>query len=90
MVEVTQADRDAAIDLDELHIIQVWNIDRVAAAFAGHRQTATKAQAAEIERLREALTTIRDRKWNTMTQGCDAACEAAHLARAALAGKAEQ
>jgi len=41
-------------------------------------------QAAEIKLLREALTTIRDRKWNTMTQGCDAACEAAHLARAAL------
>ena len=36
------------------------------------------------ERLREALTAIRDRKWGTMTQGCDAACEAAHLARAAL------
>ena len=37
MVEVTPADRDAAINLDELHIIQVWNIDRVAAAFASHR-----------------------------------------------------
>jgi hypothetical protein len=43
-----------------------------------------EAQAAEIERLREALTTIRDRKWNTMTQGCDAACEAQSIARAAL------
>jgi predicted aminopeptidase len=49
-----------------------------------------EAQAAEIERLREALTTIRDRKWNTMTQGCDAACAAFNLARAALTGKAEQ
>ena len=49
-----------------------------------------EAQAAEIERLREALTTIRDRKWNTMTQGCDAACAAFNLARAVLAGKAEQ
>ena len=38
MVEVTPVDRDAAINLDELHIIQVWNIDRVAAAFAHHRQ----------------------------------------------------
>ena len=38
MVKVTPVDRDAAINLDELHIIQVWNIDRVAAAFARHRQ----------------------------------------------------
>ena len=52
MVKVTPADRDAAIDLDELHIIQVWNIDRVATAFAHHRQAAVEAQAAEIERLR--------------------------------------
>jgi len=52
MVKVTPADRDAAIDLDELHIIQVWNIDRVAAAFAHHREAAVEAQAAEIERLR--------------------------------------
>ena len=37
MVKVTPVDRDAAINLDELHIIQVWNIDRVAAAFARHR-----------------------------------------------------
>ena len=38
MVKVTPVDRDAAINLDELHIIQVWNIDRVAAAFAHHRE----------------------------------------------------
>ena len=38
MVKVTPVDQDAAINLDELHIIQVWNIDRVAAAFAHHRQ----------------------------------------------------
>lgn len=43
MTNVTQADRDAAIDLDELHIIQVWNIDRVARAFAEHRQAASTA-----------------------------------------------
>jgi hypothetical protein len=55
MVKVTPADRDAAIDLDELHIIQVWNIDRVAAAFAHHRQAAIENQAAEIEKLRAAL-----------------------------------
>lgn len=57
MTEVTQADRDAAIDLDERHIIQVWNIDATAKAFAEHRVRATEAQAAEIERLREALET---------------------------------
>ena len=49
-----------------------------------------EAQAAEIERLREALTKISLRKWNSMTQGCNAAREANDIARAALAGKAEQ
>ena len=49
-----------------------------------------EAQAAEIERLREALTKISLRKWNSMTQGCNAAREASNIARAALAGKAEQ
>jgi hypothetical protein len=48
-----------------------------------------EAQAAEIERLREALTKISLRKWNSMTQGCNAAREASNIARAALAGKAE-
>ena len=56
MVKVTPADRDAAIDLDELHIIQVWNIDRVAAAFAHHRQAAVEALIAENERLRQPKT----------------------------------
>jgi len=50
MTEVMQADRDAAIDLDERHIIQVWSIDATAKAFAEHRARATEAQAAEIER----------------------------------------
>jgi hypothetical protein len=54
---------------------------------SGNRISALEA---ENERLREVLTTIRDRKWNTMTQGCDAACDAAKIARAALVGKAEQ
>ena len=49
-----------------------------------------EAQAAEIDRLREALTKISLRKWNSMTQGCNAAREANDIARAALAGKAEQ
>lgn len=71
MTEVTQADRDAAIDLDERHIIQVWNIDATAKAFAEHRARATQAQAArlaeadallemqnkDIERLKDALET---------------------------------
>jgi len=43
-----------------------------------------KAQAAEIEKLREALTKISLRKWNSMTQGCNAAREANDIARAAL------
>ena len=46
--------------------------------------------AARVKELEAALTTIRDRKWDTMTQGCDAACDAAKIANAALAGKAEQ
>jgi hypothetical protein len=58
MVEVTQADRDAALDLDERHIIQVWNIDATARAFAEHRMRAVEAQAAEIERLQDALKRI--------------------------------
>ena len=37
-----------------------------------------------IKELEAALVTIRDRKWNTMTQGCNAACEAAAIARQAL------
>jgi hypothetical protein len=49
-----------------------------------------EAQAAEIERLREALTKISLLKWNSMTQGCNAAREASNIASAALAGKAEQ
>jgi hypothetical protein len=49
-----------------------------------------EAQAAEIERLREALTKISLLKWNSMTQGCNAAREASNIARAALAGKVEQ
>ena len=32
----------------------------------------------------EALTFIRDTKWNTMTEGCDLACEAQNKARAIL------
>ena len=63
----------------EIEAITAWNTradsDRI------------EALTAENKRLREALATIRDRKWNTMTQGCDAACEAAHLARAAREGK---
>jgi len=59
------------------HMLGMWETMQVAA-------DRIEAQAAEIERLREALTTIRDRKWNTMTQGCDAACEAQSIARAAL------
>jgi hypothetical protein len=43
-----------------------------------------EAQAAEIEKLREALTKIGLRKWNSMTQGCNAAREANDIARAAL------
>jgi len=54
------------------------------------KQTLISDQAAEIERLREALTKISLRKWNSMTQGCNAAREASNIARAALAGKAEQ
>ena len=54
------------------------------------KQTLISDQAAEIDRLREALTKISLRKWNSMTQGCNAAREASNIARAALAGKAEQ
>lgn len=38
---------------------------------------------AENARLREGMETIRARKWDTMKQGCDAASEAADIARAA-------
>jgi len=38
----------------------------------------------------EALRTIRDRKWDTMTEGCDAASDAAKLARAILAQAKER
>jgi hypothetical protein len=34
---------------------------------------------------REGLERIKNRKWDTMTQGCDAAVEAANIARDALA-----
>lgn len=34
--------------------------------------------------LREALERIAKLKWDTMTQGCNAACEASKIARAAL------
>jgi hypothetical protein len=55
-----------------------------------------ETQAVEIERLRqtqtdalkiarEGLERIKNRKWNTMTQGCDAAVEAANIARDTLA-----
>jgi hypothetical protein len=43
-----------------------------------------EALEAEIEKLREALTKISLRKWNSMTQGCNAAREANDIARAAL------
>jgi hypothetical protein len=51
-----------------------------------------ETQAVEIERLRDALKIareglerIKNRKWDTMTQGCDAAVEAANIARDTLA-----
>lgn len=39
---------------------------------------------AENARLKEGMGTIRALKWDTMKQGCDAASEAAKIARAAL------
>ena len=72
MVEVTQADRDAALDLDERHIIQVWNINETAKAFAEHRMRAVEAQAAEIERLREAMANaIGEIETGAPFTGCD-------------------
>ena len=55
-IEVTQADRDAA-NL----AFNVWdNTNELALAFARHRQAAIKERDAEIERLREKLTSLED------------------------------
>lgn len=44
---------------------------------------------AEVERLREALTAITARKWDSMTDGCNAAVEAKDIARTALKGSSQ-
>ena len=47
------------------------------------RETLTRALR-DAERMREALEAIKARKWDTMTEGCDAAAEAKTLAIQAL------
>jgi hypothetical protein len=66
LVDVSQADRDATADIHEAQgYISEWvqairdgrhDNMRLAQAFARHRLTAEQANAAEIERLREGLT----------------------------------
>ncbi len=41
-------------------------------------------QPTQSDALREALERIANLKWDTMTQGCNAACEASKIARTAL------
>lgn len=48
---------------------------------AALRQSQTDA----LKKAREAFERIKNRKWNTLIQGCDAAVEAFHIARDTLA-----
>ena len=72
--ELIKVTGDHWLELQHKHPIQ-WE---------GAIDGAMAAACAEIERLREALMKISLRKWNSMTQGCNAAREANDIARAAL------
>lgn len=80
-------EQDAAL-VDQLRYTHEWGIFQAQedAMLPSFEECADRIEAlsAAVEGLRGALAQIRDRKWNTMTQGCDAACEAARIARAAL------
>lgn len=90
---------DEADMFGDYTITQVGEISAVAAVISNCRPAeevaanaalvdAAPAMKAEIERLRAALQVIASRKWDSMTDGCNAAVEAKDIARTALTGEA--
>jgi hypothetical protein len=70
---------------------EIEDASEAARVFVEHiRKYIAEPQTDALKVAREALERIANRKWDTMTQGCDAASEAAQIAREALTALQEQ
>lgn len=91
MTDITQADIDAAESILWVDTI-IDDKEAIAKAFARHRQHSYDQgyydgcanPIVRYDALRKALKRIANLKWDTMAQGCNAACEAAKIAEEAL------